>query len=79
MEHPCLIEKKTMHILCIALRVYDQGKIPCDCKIIGTLPTVSVKCIFFNCLRGLACHTASVFSEVIRSLSKHLESRSSHQ
>ncbi|NOT87501.1 MAG: hypothetical protein HOP03_04900 [Lysobacter sp.] len=39
-DETSLSHRKTMHILCIALRVSDQGIVCRVCKIIGTLPSV---------------------------------------
>ncbi len=35
--------RKTMHILCIALRVSDQGMVCRVCKFIGTLPCIGIQ------------------------------------
>ena len=42
-DETSMSHRKTMHILCIALRVYDQGTVCRVCKIIGTFPFVGIQ------------------------------------
>ena len=42
-DETSMSHRKTMHILCIALRVSEQGIMCQVCKIIGTLPSIGIQ------------------------------------
>jgi hypothetical protein len=47
-DETSLSHRKTMHILCIALRVYEQRIVCRVCKLIGTLPSVGTQIIVLS-------------------------------